>query len=240
MKRIETVFYYLMYSIVLIIIGLIFYRSLIASFILIPFSIFFVKRKEKKKMEKEKMKVNLQFRELLYSISSSLRAGRSLESAFKQSIKDLNVIFTDPNTLIIIEIEKIVAKIEMNVPIEEAFMEFSKKYKIDEIVNFAQIMEFSRMTGIDLIEVIKNTSEIISEKITIKQEIEVMLARKVMETNLLTFFPIIFLLFLSISSYEYMKPIYETIAGRMIMTFALIIIFGSNLLVQKILKIGFV
>jgi len=85
----EKVFYVLLAASVLFAIGYIFYHHIIGALILTPLALLYPKRKTKDIIEKRKSELNLQFKDLLYSISASLTAGKSVETAFKEALNDL-------------------------------------------------------------------------------------------------------------------------------------------------------
>lgn len=240
MRTIDTkrkIIIYIQFIILLLILGWIFYRSIYFSLALTPIAILMYKKRVKKINNNNLNEINFQFRELLYSISSSLRAGKSLEMAFKESLNDLKVLYPNSNALIIKEVDKINRKIEMNISIEDALDDFATSYNFEAISSFSDIIKTCRRTGADLITIVKRSSDIISERITIKQEINIIMAQKVFENKILTLLPVILIFVLSISAYDFIKPVYETLFGRFIMSLALIFIFISNEISEKIMDI---
>ena len=112
-------------AIIIFFIGFIFYRSIIISLLLCPLGLFYPRIKTKNIITKRKTELNLQFKDLLYSLASSMSAGKSIERAFREALKDLQVLYPSSNAYIIAEIEYIIRKLEMNETIESALSNFA-------------------------------------------------------------------------------------------------------------------
>ena len=73
----------------------------------------------------------------------------------------------------------------MNENIESILKDFAERSGIEEIQHFADVFGFKR-TGGNLVEIIRTTTRMISERIEIKQEIETSLAAKRQEQRILS------------------------------------------------------
>ena len=212
--------------------GYIFYRSILLSLLLTPFALLYPGFRTKEIIKKRKNELNLQFREALYSLSSSLSAGKSIETAIKGSLKELSIQYPNNDTYILIELEQISRRIEMNETIEEALADFAARSHLEDIINFSDVFAICKRTGGNLVQVVKNTAEIISEKIDIRQEINLMLMEKRLEHKVLNLMPVLIVLLLSASAEEFMAPVFSEPLGRVAMTFSLVL-FGAAYFVSK-------
>lgn len=217
--------------------GYIFYRSIVLSLLLMPLALIYPRFRTKDIIKKRKNELNLQFREALYSIASSLSAGKSIESAFKDAQKELSIQYPDSGTYIIIELAQINRRLEMNETIEEALTDFAARSHLEDILNFADVFTICKRTGGNLVQVVKNTAEIISEKIEVKQEISVLLTEKRLEHMILNLMPIFIVLMLSTSAEEFMAPVFNEVLGRAAMTFSLILFAAAYFISRKIMNI---
>lgn len=233
----EKVTYFLLSGFLLFIIGYIFYQNLIVSLVLVLFAIFYLKIRVKKIIAKRKESLRLQFKQALYSLSSALAAGKSVENSFKEVVDDLKLIYPDSKTFIIKEFIIINNRFENGEPIENALLDFSKRAGIEDITNFTDVFVTCKRTGGDLVEVIRKTSNTIGKKIEIQQEIAVLVAQKKLEAKILSIAPFCIIALISFSSPDYMQPLYEPGIGPIIMTFALIILIFSYLISKKIMNI---
>ena len=218
-------------------IGFIFYRSVIISLIFSLVGLFYPKLKKKDIIHERKNKLLLQFKEALYALSSSLGAGKSVPIAFKDTYSDLKLLFDDnKDKFILNELQYIIRRIDRNETIEEALEDFARRSSLEDIETFADIFTSCTRTGGNLKEIIKNSSEMIGDKIEIKQEIEILVSGKKFEGKILSFVPIGLVLFLQLTAPEFMDPIFTGV-GRVVSTIALILIGIGNMWSNKIMKI---
>lgn len=237
MSLYEYLFYSLIAGIVLFLIAYIFYQSIYVSIVFSFLGFFYPRIKRKELTDKRKQELLLQFKQALYSISTSLSAGKSIENAFKEATSDLRLLYPNPNTYIIQELEIINRRIENGEPIEKALNDFSVRTSIEDIANFSDVFVTCKRTGGDLVEVIRRSSTIIGEKIDIQQEISVLIAQKKFEAQILSVSPIFMIAIVSFSSPDYMQPLYELGIGPVVMTISLGLLALSYWLIKWIMDI---
>jgi tight adherence protein B len=226
----------LMMAIPMLIIGYVFYKSMIVAILLSAIGLIYPKFRRKQLIRIRKNKLNVQFKQALSCLSSSLSAGKSIETAFREALEDLRVLYPDPACFIVNEFGIIGRRLENGEPIEAAILDFSKRANLEDATSFADVFVTCKRTGGNLIEVMKRTAGIIGEKLEIKQDISVMIAQKRFESRVLLFAPILIVAVLSFSSPEYMIPLYQGI-GVFIMSFCLLLLGACGWLTQKIMDI---
>ena len=153
------------------------------------------------------------------------------------ALEDMERQYGNPNTLIIQELELIVSKLALGQNIEDLFLDLAQRSGIDDIRTFAHIFEISKRTGGNLMQIMRQTSDIIMEKIETKQEMETALAEKKMEQKVLTAAPIALMFLMTQSTGDFMKPLFTTPGGRVICTVALVIIVIGYLWGKKLTDI---
>ena len=214
-----------------------FYMNYVASIVLATGGLLFPRMRKKQLIENRKRNLTSQFKNLLSSVSSSLAAGRSVENSFKAASEDLKMLYPNENTDILKEIEWLVHKIGLNEPVEVALVDFANRSNIDEIASFATVFATCKKTGGDLVNVVRSTSNIISEKIEIKNDIYLTLAAKKMEQKVLMVVPFIIVAFLAFSTGDFMYPMYHSIIGRAVMTTGWVTILGVWFITEHIMNI---
>lgn len=218
--------------------GYVFYHSIILSVLLMPFALKWPKIRTRQIIKKRKGQLTIQFKDMLYSLASALSVGKSVESGIQDALNDLRVIYPDPQTDILVELEYILRGIGMNNTIESMFSQFAERAHLEDIENFVDIFVTCKRTGGDLMEVMRSTSHTIGEKIEVKQEIDTTISGKKYEFRFMMVLPVIMVLFLTLTSGEYMEPVFTTIAGRLAMTVAIIIFGVSYLIGSKVMEIN--
>ncbi|MDP4181415.1 MAG: pilus assembly protein TadB [Bacillota bacterium] len=237
MTKREKVLYILAAGAFLFALGFIFYQNIIVSLIITPISLLYPKIRTKEIINKRLDELNLQFKDLLYSISSSLASGKALETSFRESLKELSIIYPNEETFIIKEVLYITKRLDMNDQIENILMDFAERSDLEDIRSFANVLQTCNKRGGNVIEIIRNTSNVINDKIEVKQEITTILAQKKFEQKVLNFMPVGLILFLSVTQKDYMKPVFSTLIGRVVMTFAIILIIVGYNISKKIMDI---
>ena len=211
---------------VLAAIGYVFYHSLIMCALLSLFGFRFPKIR------------TAQIKDMLYSLSSALSVGKSVETGIRDSLKDLAVIYPDPETDIIAELEYILRGLGMNRTVEEMFGQFAERAHIEDIDNFVDVFVTCKRTGGDLMETMRSTSSAIGEKIETKQEIETMISGKKFEFQILMVLPVVMVVFFTATSGDYMAPVFTEWAGRLAMTVAILFFGAAYVVGSKIMKIS--
>lgn len=214
-----------------------FYRRILFAVMLCPLGILYLKYKRNKIIVKRRNELNLQFKDLLISLSSSLSAGRALENAFESALEDLLVLYPSDEACIIKETEIIIHKLSFNITIEEAISDFATRSKLEDIKNFSDVITICKRTGGNLIDAVKNSAGIISDKIEMKQEIETLLSSRKFEQKILNIMPIGMVFILSITATDYIEPVFNTSQGRVAMTLCLLLLIAAFLISNKIMNI---
>ena len=225
----EKLLYTLLAAVVIFVVGMIFYQRPILALLLSLFSLKFPKIRTAQIIRKRKQTLNTQFKDMLYALSSSMSAGRSLEMAFQDALRDLEVIYPDPETPIMQETTYILRCISMNMTVEDAISQFAARAHIEDIQNFADVIRICKRSGGNLIEVIRSTSQMITDKIETKNEIETVITAKKFESRIMTCTPIVMVAVLSAASPDYMKPV--------VMTVAIVLFVVSFFIGEKIMEI---
>ena len=218
-------------------IAFIFYRSFLIAMLLTPLSFIYPKMRIKEIIKKRKKELTNQFKDMRYSLSSSLSAGKSVESAFKDVLKDISVLYPDSRVPIISETEYIIRKLEMNETIEAVFSDFAVRTDIEDIKNFADVFNVSKRTGGNVVEIIKNTSVIINDRIEVRQDIDIMLSERKFEQKILNIVPVGMLILLSVTAGDYMEPVFSTNIGRLVMTVSVILLIVAHFIAKHISNI---
>lgn len=187
-------------------------------------------------LERRRTAMNLHFKQALYSLSSSLSAGKSVENGFREAIQDLRMLDQDAENDLITELGIICARMEYGEPVEDALNDFSRRAAMEDITNFADVFTTCKRTGGDLVEVVRHTSTVIGEKLDIKQEISVMIAQKKFESRALLAAPVLMLLFMNFTAGDYMQPLYSRM-GIVISTGALAGLAGCLMWIMKMMNI---
>jgi tight adherence protein B len=218
------------------ILGFLFYRSILGVVLLSPLIIIYVRKQKGRLKEKRKWQLNLEFRDGINSLSAALGAGYSAEQAFIEAVKDLKRMYPD-GAMITNEFSFLVNQIQMNTTVEKALHDFGERSGVQDIISFAEVFTTAKRTGGDIIQIIKSTGSLISDRLEVKREIMTTIAAKKFEATIMKFVPLAILLYLTLSSPGFLNPLYHNIFGGFTMTILLLIYLFTYRVIDKIISI---
>ena len=107
-----------------------------------------------------------------------------------------------------------------------------------EIYDFVEIISTIKRTGGNAVRIIRNTVEKLTDEIELDAELEVMVAAKKYEQQIMVFMPALIVVFLRMTTDGFMAPLYGSPLGIIIMSVVLLINVGADLLGRRIVDIG--
>ena len=149
----------------------------------------YVPMRVKSIIEKRRSELSRQFRDMLDSLTTSLGAGKNVIDSFVGVYADMKVQY-DADAYIIKELEVIIAGMHNNIAIEDLLEDFGKRSDNDDILSFANVFKISYRKGGNIKEIIRNTHEILSDKMEISEDIETMVTSNRTEQNIMIVMPI--------------------------------------------------
>ncbi len=229
MSVLEKVVYTLFAAGVLFGLGYVFYHNVIISSIFALLAMKYPKMKTKDIIRKRKRQLSMQFKDMLYSLSSAVSSGSSIELALVTVKDDMINQYGDRDIFIVKELETMVSKVSLNMNIEDIFLDFAERSGLEDVKTFADIFIVSKRTGGNLVQIIRQTTDIIADKIEIETQMETMISGKKMESKIVTIMPIALTVFMTVSTDGFMDPVFTTWSGRAMATVALALILGATI-----------
>lgn len=195
----------------------------------------FPKIQKKQLIQKRQQQLRLEFKDALYSLIVSLRAGRSMEGAFAASLEDLDPAMTP---YIYHEWKEVVRQLEVGFPVEDSLEDFGQRSGIEEIRSFARTIGICKRSEGDVARVMENTIHLLQERMEIQMELKVLLTKKKTEQKILSFMPFVVIGLLLLMSPDYLEPLYNCLQGQMIMTVCVGLTLLSYVFSKKIANIA--
>ena len=220
----------------LALVSYLFYESIAAFFILLPFGVWFFLRWEAECIEKKQREFQAQFREAIQSISASMRAGYSVENAIKETKRDLSLLYKE-NAAIQREFTHMVRQIYLQVPMEQIMEEWSGRVEQEDVRNFVNVFVMAKKSGGNMLGIIGTTTRQIRDKLEVRAEIETMLAARKYEFKIMSAIPFGMIAYMKVSFPEFMGILYGYLLGIGVMSVCLGIYFGAYMLGERIVNI---
>lgn len=187
---------------------------------------------------KHKEKLRLEFKEFITLVASSLSAGYSMENALKSAEKELSSLIGEKAEMMH-ALRIINRRISINEPVEKILLGFAKNTGIDDIESFSEIFAFAKRSGGDYAGIMKRTASILQDKIETSRDIQTVISQKKMEARIMDLVPIGIILYLQISSPEFLSGLYHNLMGIVVMTVCLVVYIFAVFMGEKIVDIRF-
>ena len=187
--------------------------GLIAGYAFLPIRTKQIRDKKVKKLRNE-------FRDMLEAITTSLGSGKNVVDSFHAVYNDLKLQYEE-DAFILKELEIILSGMDNNVDIEDLLLDFGTRSGIDDIVSFANVFKVSYRKGGNIKEVIRNTHEILSDKMEIQEEIETIVTANKLEQKIMIVMPIALIGMIKMMSADFAKN-FTTPAGVISTTVAIV------------------
>lgn len=211
-----------------------FYRSIWAVPFMGCIAVLFLKIDRANREERLKRECNLEFKECILSVASSLKTGYSVENAFLESSRDMEILY-GKHSYIYKELERIRRGLAVNITLEELLREMADRSHSEEILQFSQVFGIAKRNGGNLAEIMYYTVDSISQRIDAKGEIQTMLSGRKMERQIMQLVPFGMVLYIGWASPGYFDGLYHNPQGVAVMTVCLLLYVTAYYLGYRIL-----
>lgn len=213
-----------------------FYGTILCAVLLSPYLICYFKSWETQIIKKKKQIFQLQFKEAIQALSAALNVGYSVENAMRETWKDLQVLY-QKDEKILREFQYMIRQLEMNIPVETVLKEFTVRTEEEDVQLFVTVFSLAKRSGGDMIQIIRNAVNQISEKVEVKREIETIMAAKKLEFQIMSVIPFGMICYLRISFPEFMDVLYGNVLGVFIMSVCLVMYVTAYEIGKRIVEI---
>lgn len=180
-------------------------------------------------------RVEKEFKTFIYSLSSLISVGKSMEHALEESLVEIQ---HENNTFVMYDdLHYMVTCLKTNRSIDDSLTLLTKKFNIESIRNFSRIVEITLRQGGSMELVIERTVAMIDEKTKVENELDVIITQKKFELYILLSFVPLMIVYLRMVTKTFMPTMYGTLTGRMTMFVCLIVYLFSGYLGKRIVDI---
>ena len=218
------------------VISRLFFNSVMAFVILLPAVYFFLIRRRDTLCRNRKQRLELEFRDVILSVSTNLQAGYSVENAFKESYRDIYMLYGE-NSIMAQELYLLMRRLRNNEQLEDILMSLGNRSGVKDIRDFAEVFRIAKRNGGSLSGMISNTAHIIEGKAEVRREINTIMSEKKMEQKIMQIMPFGMMLYVSLTSPGFFEGLYHNLKGVLLMSVCLIVYAAAYVLGDKILKI---
>ncbi len=142
-------------------------------------------------LKKRTKELRLQFRDMLESLSNSYTVGMTASRAFHAAYSDM-VVEHGEKAYITQELRLICSSHDnQGIEIKDMLNDFALRSGLDDVKSFAGVFDVSSNLGGDVAKIIRETRDMISDKIEIEMEIQTMVTGQRNQLNVLAVMPIV-------------------------------------------------
>lgn len=188
-------------------------------------------------IERRKSDLNLQFRDFLYALNSSVGAGGSLDESIIAARDSLRALYMSDDGVMLRELNSMEVRLRMHASATDLLADLARRSGNEDIQSFATVLAKGAAMGIDQVELIQKTVRVITEKLEIKQEIGTKIAAVRLEQRVMLVMPVALMLLINLMAPDYMRTLYESPFGYLIVTIAVAMILGAAIVANKIMNI---
>ena len=185
--------------------------------------------------EKRRKELREQFRGFLGTLAVSLSSGMNMMDSLLSAYDDLRLEYSE-NAYIVSEVKEMIDGMQNNIPIEEMMSSLGERSSIEDIKNFGVVFELCYRAGGNMKDIVRRTSDIISEKIEIEAEIDTALTSNKSQFTVMMVIPVGMILMIRTMMSSFAKS-FSTVPGIIAVTVAIGIFIGAYKLGTKIMDV---
>ena len=221
----------------LFLLGLLFYRSAYAGLAACLASFPLERIYQSIAAEKRRETLLRGFKDALYTMSGAVAAGRQMPSALALAGKSAEESFGSSSD-IAAELAYIADRYEStHADIGVMLEDLGRRSGVPEIKQFASAYSACQRCGGDIEDVCLKTAELLLGRISVRDEAKALISQKKLDVLLLSIMPVAVLAGLNVLGYSYLSVMYETTAGRVVMSLCLLLIICALLWGIRITRI---
>lgn len=224
------------YSVIAVMVSVLFFDSLIPCLVFTPGILVFLRKIADGKCRQRKNKLNNEFKEMLLSLSANMAAGYSLEKAFVPACHELDGMYQG-KSYIRQEMLLIINGLEMSSDVESLLRDMADRSGLQDVKEFAHVVAVAKGSGGNLIRMMKKMVENIDRRLEVEEEIDTMIASKRLEQNIMSAMPFVIILYLRVCNPGYMDALYGNALGIAAMSACLVITAAMVIWGRKITDI---
>ena len=233
----ENALFYIALAAAGLLVSYLMYRNILFAAVMIPFSRKIKGFVTESIIRNRRRRYLTEFKDFLFMASTALGAGRSMKDAIHESIPSLMNIYGE-RSILSADLSRAYERIETGGENDvRVLSDLSEASGLEDVKDFVTVYSICKTTGASLITALGKAAGVIMEKMSIDREIEELVKRKEREGMVIFAMPALIILFLNLTAPDYIAPLYETAAGRVIMTAVLASNIGIYGMIQRITNV---
>jgi tight adherence protein B len=193
----------------------------------VPFAVrAYVERRVRRQRElfTEQLPDNLQV------MASAMRAGHSFAGALAVVVEDA----PEPTAS---EMRRVLADEQLGVPIDVALGVAVGRMQSRDLQQVALVAELQRETGGNTAEVLERVTDTVRDRVGLRRLVSGLTAQGRLSRWVLTALPVVLLGAMTIINAEYVRPLYTTSLGQVLLAMAAVMVIAGSVVIKRIVDI---
>lgn len=169
------------------------------------------------------------FARFLSLIASTTSTGKSLQSAFDQTVDE----FSTACEPLAFELKKLSRLMQLGTPLTSGLGRLARQFDLEEATDLSRQLLHAESCGHDMTIVLKRSSVWIGGHILHKQQLIRKMTDQVLEFRLTSKMPLLVLLLLNATYADYLSTLYTTLSGRVLMMTAALALECGTILFER-------
>jgi tight adherence protein B len=205
--------------------------AFLPMYALFAFAVPFIARGSvKKRLSQRRQKFAEQLPDNLLVMAASLRAGHSFVGA-------LNAVVEEADEPAKSELRRAAADEQLGVPIENALLRVAERMKNGDLEQVALVASLQRETGGNTAAVLDTVVDTVRERFELRRLVNTLTAQGRLTRWILVGLPIAVGVIASLLNPYYMKPLFSTAAGQVMLAVVIAMMIVGSFMIKKILEI---
>jgi tight adherence protein B len=186
----------------------------------------------RRRISRRREAIDAQLDQALVSIAGSVRAGFSFLQACQLSVSQMEWPLKE-------EFEAMLEEVSVGASIDDALRNLAEKvesYEVDIAVNAVLVQ---RQVGGSLAEILANVAHTIRERRELRGHLMALTAQQRLSAIFVASVPIGMAVLLSLTSWQFMKPLYLTLTGNILLSIGIIMDILGFLVMRRMTRIDF-
>jgi tight adherence protein B len=171
-----------------------------------------------------------QLADTLQVVASAMRAGYSFIAALGMGVEDA----PDP---IGSELRRVVVDERLGVSLEDSMRTVGRRMDSPEFDQVVLVTILQRETGGNTAELLEHVAGAIRERYELRRTVQTLTAQGRISRWILTGLPVVLLVVLLLINRDYMRPLFETSTGRVLLVFSAAMIASGSWVIKRIIDI---
>jgi tight adherence protein B len=166
----------------------------------------------------------------LQEVASAMRSGHSMVGAFRVMAESAS----EPTHG---EFRRVLADEELGMPLDDAMLPIVRRMASTDIEQVALIISLHRRAGGNVAEVLDRVASSVRERAELRRELHSLTAQARLSRWVVTALPPAILLFLAVANPAYIRPLFNTPAGVVLLVIAGAMVVLGSLVMRKLVDI---